>query len=127
MRRAVPAIGVPLLAAALLAGCAAPAARPAPVPAVAVAVPAVKVPAAAAIPAAQRAAAVAALDLDLKARLGRLPLSDALRRIAGDGVQPPQLRLDADRAFEVGSGQLKPALLLPLAEAAGGSSSAGFR
>lgn len=81
-------------------------------------------PAVSAIPIAGEAATVTALDAALKQRLGRLPLSDAYRRVGGDG-QPPRLLIDADRAFEVGSAQLKPALLLPLAEAAAASRDSG--
>lgn len=109
------------LLALLLSACAAVSA-PVPPPArpVAAAPVAVLLPADKAIPPAQQAGAIAALDAALKSRLSSLPLSDAWRRIGG-GVQPPRLVIEADRAFEAGTAQLRPALLLPLAEAAAAS------
>ena len=109
------------LLAIALPGCAAPVVRPPPAPAVPAPVPVLAVPAAERIPAGQRSAAIAGLEAALKAAL---PSTDTLRLVAGTG-QPPSLVIDADRAFEVDSGQLKPALLLPLADAAAASRAGG--
>lgn len=115
-----------MLLTALLSACAATpvaapvaAAQPAPAPVLAVALPV-----GVAIPPARQAGAIAALDAAMKTRLSALPLSDAWRRIGGGG-QPPRLVIEADRAFEAGSAQLRPALLLPLAETAAASRAGG--
>lgn len=105
-----------------LAGCmaeaptAAPAVMPQAPPAVATATgPTLAFPVADAIPEAQRVTVIAGFDAALKSKLAQLPLSSAFRMVSGDG-QPARLILDADHAFEVGNAQLKPELLLPLAD-----------
>ena len=121
-----------MLAAALsLAGCmaeaptAAPAVVPqAPVPVATSAGPPLAFAVADAIPEAQLPAAIASFDAALKAKLAVLPLSSAYRMVSGGG-QPARLILDADRAFEVGNAQLKPELLLPLADTVDASKVAG--
>ncbi|MBA4286921.1 MAG: hypothetical protein C0434_15465 [Xanthomonadaceae bacterium] len=77
---------------------------------------ALAVPIAGAVPEAQLAAVIAGFDAALKAKLAALPLSPAYRLVSGGG-QPSRLILDAERAFEVGNAQLKPEMLLPLADA----------
>ena len=70
-----------------------------------------------AVPPARLSAVIADFDAALKAKLALLPLSSAYRLVGGDGA-PVRLLLDADRAFEVGNAQMKPELLLPLADVA---------
>lgn len=121
-----------MLAALLsLAGCmaeaptAAPAALPqAPLPVATSSGSGMSFAVADAIPEAQLPLAIAAFDATLKANLAQLPLSPAYRMLSGGG-QPTRLILDADRAFEVGNAQLKPELLLPLADTVDASRVAG--
>jgi len=70
-----------------------------------------------AVPPARLSAVIADFDAALKAKLALLPLSSAYRLVGGDGA-PVRLLLDVDRAFEVGNAQMKPELLLPLADVA---------
>lgn len=121
-----------MLAALLsLAGCmaeaptSAPAVVPqAPVPVATSGAPTLAFAVADAIPEAQLSAVIAGFDGTLKAKLAALPLSSAFRMVSGGG-QPARLILDADRAFEVGNAQLKPELLLPLADTVDASRVAG--
>jgi outer membrane protein OmpA-like peptidoglycan-associated protein len=97
----------------LLAGCASDPAPPAAAPGALSGGP---LAIADAIPEAQQVAVIAGFDAELKARLAALPLSPAYRLVSSGGSQPSRLILEPDRAFEFGSAQLKPELLLPLAD-----------
>lgn len=68
-----------------------------------------------ALPAAQLPAALVAFNARLKAGLADAAGS---LRLQPERDQASRLLLDADRAFEAGSAQLKPELLLPLSEVA---------
>lgn len=119
MSRRVTALS-PAIALLMLAGCAgdpaASVASDADPQSVAAAAAALAVPIAGAVAEARLAAVIAAFDAALKAKLAALPLSPAYRLVSAGG-QPARLLVDADHAFEVGNAQLKPELLLPLADA----------
>lgn len=104
-----------------------PAKDAAPVPLADAESPAEGYAAAGALPQAQYAATVAAFNAGLKAALGA---PSGSWRLQPERDRPTRVVLDADRAFEAGSSQLRPELLLPLsgiaaATRSGGTGSAG--
>ncbi|WP_295684388.1 OmpA family protein [uncultured Nevskia sp.] len=79
-----------------------------------------------ALPPAQLAAVLTTFNAELKAKLGA---SSGSWRLVPERDRAMRVVFDADRAFETGSAQLRPELLLPLSELAkaarGGNASAG--
>lgn len=104
-----------------------PAKDGAPVPVAAAESPSEAYAVAGALPQAQLPAVLAAFNGALKAKLGGV---SGFWRLQPERDRPMRVVLDAERAFETGSAQLRPELLLPLSEIAtatrgGGSASAG--
>ncbi len=119
----------------VLAGCAGsppepapivPAKDGAPVPLAGADSPSEAYAVAGALPQAQLAAVLATFNAELKATLGA---SSGSWRLVPERDRATRVVFDADRAFETGSAQLRPELLLPLSEIAraarGGNVSAG--